>query len=90
MVDELNADIDRLNASIISLGEDQRRDGRDMTDVCCADGGRMRWPEEIWRTKKRNDDDLEICDMKSENHINYKHWIIQEVYCTEMVLDWFQ
>ena len=32
MVDELNADIDRLNASIISLGEDA--DVTDVTDVC--------------------------------------------------------
>ena len=52
MVDELNADIDRLNASIISLGEDQRRDGRDMTDVCCADGGRMRV---TWRNLKNQE-----------------------------------
>ena len=32
MVDELNADIDRLNTSIISLGEDA--DVTDVTDVC--------------------------------------------------------
>ena len=37
MVDELNADIDRLNASIISLGEDAGV--TDVTDVCCGDDG---------------------------------------------------